>query len=108
MLVWLTDAGGFAIVIAYFIVGLSFIKLRKSEPDLERPYKVKSVLFGYAAVITSGAMGILYLPGMPSGLIFSEWILVGIWTVLGIAFYARAKAAYPDFGERASREPEEF
>lgn len=108
MLVWLTDAGGFAIVIAYFIVGLAFLKLRKSEPDLERPYKVKSILFGYAAVITSGLMAVLYMPGMPSGLTIPEWIIVGIWVVLGIAFYSRAKAAYPDFGERTAKIPEEF
>lgn len=102
-LVWLTNAGGFAIVIAYFIVGMSFVKLRKTEPDLPRPYKVSSKFVGYMAILTSGLMATLYLPGMPSGLILPEWIIVITWIVLGIIFYIQAKKTYPDFGERASR-----
>lgn len=99
-LVWLTNAGGFAIVLAYIIVSLSFIRLRKIEPDLPRPYKVPSIIIGYLAVATSVLMGILYLPGMPSGLILPEWIIIIFWTILGIVFYIKAKRTYPDFGER--------
>src|SRR5690606_35605066 len=39
MLVWLVDAGGLAIVIAYFLVALSFLVLRKNEPNMERPFR---------------------------------------------------------------------
>ena len=39
-LVWLVDAGGLGIVIAYAMVAVSFLILRSREPELERPYKV--------------------------------------------------------------------
>jgi len=106
-LVWLTNAGGFAIVLAYIIVSLSFVRLRKTEPDLPRPYKVSNIAVGYLAVATSILMGILYLPGMPSGLILPEWIIVLSWTLLGIAFYIKAKKTYPDFGERTFQQVKE-
>lgn len=100
MMVWLVDAGSFAVVIAYVLVSASFLVLRFKEPNMPRPYKVRAgKLVGVIALVLSGLMGMLYFPGMPSGLIKEELIIVGAWTVLGIAFYAVAKAKYPDFGE---------
>lgn len=106
-LVWLTNAGGFAIVLAYIIVSMSFVRLRKIEPDLPRPYKVSNIAVGYLAVATSTLMGILYLPGMPSGLILPEWIIILSWTALGVAFYIKAKKTFPDFGERTFEQIQE-
>ena len=40
-LVWLVDAGGLGIVVAYATVALSFLVLRKKEPDMERPFRVR-------------------------------------------------------------------
>ncbi|MGH3950637.1 MAG: amino acid permease [Pseudonocardiaceae bacterium] len=39
-LVWLVDAGGFAIIIAYIMVAVTFLVLRHREPDIERPLRV--------------------------------------------------------------------
>ena len=88
MMVWLTDAGGFAVVIAYLLVSLSFLILRKNEPDMDRPYKVKGgAVVGTIAVALAIAMGVLYIiPTFGSNLIPQEWIIVGIWAVLGIIF----------------------
>lgn len=100
MMVWLVDAGSFAVVVAYVLVSASFLVLRFKEPNMPRPYKVRAgKLVGVIALVLSGLMGMLYFPGMPSGLIKEELIIVGVWTVLGITFYAVAKAKYPDFGE---------
>jgi len=107
-LVWLTNAGGFAIVLAYILVSLSFIRLRKIEPDLPRPYKVSNIAVGYLAVATSTLMGILYLPGMPSGLVLPEWIIIISWTIVGILFYIKAKRTYPNFGERIFKDMQEL
>ncbi|MDO5712338.1 MAG: APC family permease, partial [Micrococcales bacterium] len=38
-LVWLVDAGGFSLVIAYIMVSLSYVMLRRNEPDMERPFR---------------------------------------------------------------------
>ncbi len=67
MMVWLTDAGSFGVVVAYVLVSMSFLVLRFREPDMIRPYKVKcGKIIGGIAVLLSGFMMLLYLPGMPS------------------------------------------
>ena len=107
MMVWLTNAGGAAIVLAYFIVALSFLKLRKSEPDLVRPYKVANgKLVGFGAVFMSAFMLALYVPGMPggAGLTMPEIIILSFWALLGGFFYWNAKKSYADFGVRYAKE----
>lgn len=109
MMVWLTNAGGAAIVLAYFIVALSFLKLRKSEPDLLRPYKVSNGTFvGIGAVVMSAFMLALYIPGMPggAGLKVPEMIILAFWVALGGFFYFNAKKTYADFGVRDVKEIE--
>lgn len=96
-LVWVVDAGGLGIVIAYGIVAVSFLVLRHREPDLERPYRVPfGRAVGWLALILSIGLGILYLPGSPSALIWpEEWGIVLAWSLLGLLLYfysTRAKS----------------
>ncbi|KUO79050.1 MAG: amino acid permease [Desulfosporosinus sp. BRH_c37] len=95
-LVWLVDAGGFGIIIAYSMVALSFLVLRKKEPNMVRPFKVKhGTLVGYLAVILSLALALLYLPFSPSALVWPyEWGIFLIWMALGIVFYVYARMKY--------------
>jgi amino acid transporter len=88
-LVWLADAGGFGIVIAYAMVALSFIILRRKEPEMSRPYRVRHGPFvGYTALILALGMMVLYLPGSPSALVWPhEWmILLGGALTGGVLF----------------------
>ncbi len=101
MLIWISDAASFACCLAYCMVAISFMILRKKEPDLKRPYKVKHYKFvGIMAAVLSGFMVLLYLiPGSASSLTGQEWIIVGGWTLLGIIFYFFCKKQYGrDFG----------
>jgi amino acid transporter len=84
-LVWLVDAGGLGIVIAYAFVAWSFLVLRKAEPDMERPYRVRHGVFvGRLALVLSIGMSFLYLPGSPAALVWPyEWLIVLGWIVLG-------------------------
>lgn len=93
-LVWLVDAGGLGIVIAYVLVAVSFLILRKREPDMVRPYKVPyGEYVGWAAVVLGSCLGLLYMPGFPSALIWpAEWIIVGLWSLAGLAFWLYAKS----------------
>ncbi|WP_062515449.1 APC family permease [Halobacillus sp. KGW1] len=88
-LVWIVDAGGLGIVVAYFLVAMSFILLRRKEPKMERPFRAgKSPVFGYLALILSLGFIVLYLPGMPAALIWPyEWIMVGGWALIGAYFF---------------------
>lgn len=84
-LVWLVDAGGLGIVIAYAFVAWSFLVLRKREPELPRPYVVANGrLVGWTALVLSLGILFLYLPGSPAALIWpNEWLIVIGWCVLG-------------------------
>ena len=95
-LVWLVDAGGLGIVIAYATVALSFLVLRHREPTMERPFRVThGRLVGYGALLLSGAIVLLYLPGSPAALLWPyEWAIVLLWTLLGVVFYLWARATH--------------
>ena len=95
MLVWLSDAGGLTIVVAYLIVSISFLVLRKKEPEMSSPYKVKhGKLVGTIAVIMCVVLAIMYLPGSPAALVWPyEWGILIAWTVLGSVFFVWAKVA---------------
>ncbi len=92
-LVWLVDAGGLGIVVAYAMVAVSFLVLRYREPELERPYKVPAgPLVGTLALIVSVGLGLLYMPGSPAHLVWpEEWAIVIAWTLLGAVFYGLAR-----------------
>lgn len=92
LLTWVSNAGSFAIVIAYSIVTLSFLVLRRKEPELSRPFRVKRAgLVGGAALVMTLIMLLLYLPGFPSGMGREEWWIVGLWALLGAVLYWAGK-----------------
>jgi len=88
-LVWFVDAGSFSLMIAYLLVAVSFIVLRRREPDMKRPFQATGGLFlGGFGVIASIGMAALYLPGMPAALVWpQEWLMVLAWFVLGAMSY---------------------
>ncbi len=98
MLVWISDAASFACCLAYCMVSVSFLVLRKKESDLHRPYKIKHYRFvGITASLLSGLMVVLYLiPGSGCSMTKEEWIIVGGWAALGILFYFICKNHYKD------------
>ena len=100
MLVWIVDAGGFGIVIAYTCVAISFLVLRYREPDMVRPFKIPAgKLVGMITIALSFGLLMLYMPGMPSALTAVEWWIFFGWTVLGIVLYSYARIKYPGISE---------
>lgn len=89
-LVWLVNAGGLGIVTAYAFVAVSFLVLRRREPELERPFRVPAGgAVGTLALLLSLGLFVLYLPGSPAALVWpQEWLLVLVWVLLGAALFA--------------------
>jgi basic amino acid/polyamine antiporter, APA family len=87
VMVWLVDAGSFAAVIAYFLVAISFVRLRRLHPSLPRPYKAPlPALTGAAAIVATMLFLLLYLPipGSAASLVWpAEWLIVATWAALG-------------------------
>lgn len=101
MLVWISDAASLACCLAYLMVSMSFVILRKKEPELHRPFKVEHYKFvGITASVLSGFMVAMYLiPGSGATLTWQEFIIVGGWALLGIIFYVMCKRKYKhEFG----------
>ena len=98
MMVWICDAGNFGCCLAYCMVSISFLILRKKEPDMPRPYRVPAYKFvGTMAVSLSGCMVVVYcIPGSGGTLIMQEWMMVGAWSLLGIVFLAVCKLKYKE------------
>ncbi len=96
LLGWMVDAGGFAIIVAYIMVVLAFLALRRREPEMSRPFRVPAggLVGGLAAVLGFG-LAVLFLPGMPSGLALPEWVVLGLWAVLGVLFGVRVPRVGP-------------
>ncbi|RJS91516.1 APC family permease [Salinisphaera sp. Q1T1-3] len=93
--VWLVDAGGLGIVIAYLFVAASFVALRYREPDMPRPFRTAGgVTLGVIAVVLSVLIVGLYLPFSPSALKPVEWAIFAIWMMAGLGMYIWARARY--------------
>ena len=98
MMVWICDAGNFGCCLAYCMVAISFLILRKKQPDMPRPYKVPAGrLMGGIAVLMSGFMVVMYcIPGSGGTLILPEWGMVAAWSLLGGVFFAVCKSRYKE------------
>lgn len=96
MMVWICDTGNFGCCLAYCMVAISFLILRKKQPDMPRPYKVPAGrLMGGVAVLMSGFMVVMYcIPGSGGTLILPEWGMVAAWSALGVVFFAICKSKY--------------
>lgn len=96
MLLWISNIASFSCCVAYCIVAISFLIIRKKEPYLKRPYRVKNYkIVGCLAVILSFILSVLYI--IPnSGCTFSvqELIIVSVWIVLGIILAMIGKKKY--------------
>ena len=88
ILVWLINTGSLAVVVAYIFVPIAFLVLRRRQPDLPRPFKVRYPrLVGGAAIALGGALLCLFLPGSPSALVWPEWIIVLLWAGFGASIW---------------------
>ncbi len=97
MPVWISDAGNFGCCVAYCMVALSFIILRKKKPDMPRPYKVPAYkFFGTMAVISQASWLPYCIPGSGGTLIVQEWGIVLAWCALGVVFFVFCKKKYKE------------
>jgi amino acid transporter len=104
-LVWLTDAGSLATVVAYLLVAVSFLVIRRRYPELRRPYRTPAPsVVGWLAVTTTVFFVLLYMPWSPSALVWpQEWAIVLAWVGLGagLAFGMRRRVAALGAGRQA-------
>lgn len=93
ILVWLVDAGSFAIVIAYVFVVVSFLVLRFKDPEMDRPFKVPlGVPLGIVTLVMTLGLLTLYFPGSPAALLWpEEWLMVLFASAAGALLYRKQR-----------------
>ncbi len=98
MLVPLTNVASLGFIFACTMAACACMRLRKTEPDLPRPYKVNGGKAGIACAIAAGAIviGLMVLPFSPAALNGVEWAITASWVLIGIlimALYGNRHAA---------------
>ncbi len=86
----LTVVGGLGFVIGWFVTSISAIRLRSSEPDMVRPYKVPGgkISMWIASLFAGIIIIISFVPGLPSFMGPLAITIFIVWTVIGLVFYA--------------------
>lgn len=108
MLGWLVDSGSPSIVIAYLMVSIVFVILRRREPEMPRPFRIGGrgpggLVIGALSIVLTAALLSLYIPGMPASLTLPPYIVFALWWVLGAVFLFRIPRGIgpgPDAEER--------
>lgn len=98
MLYYLANAGSLGIIVAYGLVSISFLILRKKEPTLNRPFKVRAgVLIGLLSIMFCIFFVLLFFPGSSVSLSWPyEWSIIIFWAALGLVLYLYSKKSRKD------------
>ncbi len=80
------NVGSFCMSLAFFGVTFSMMKLRKSAPDMKRPFRLPGgrLLPSIAAIGAGGILLAMVIPGSPAALKPLEWVVLGI--VIALVF----------------------
>ncbi len=98
----IVDVGSLCFMLAWLLVSASAVKMRKSKPDMPRPYKMPGgIATGYMAVVSAIIFTmVLIIPGSPGALVWPlEWIVFGAWLILGVIFFSMAKEGRESISE---------
>lgn len=92
-LVWFINTSSLSALISYCFVIMAFLILRKKDADLHRPFKIKGgIIFGRITLAVSVLYLVAYIFNETiEGGNVPEFIIIGAWVVLGLAFAAYAK-----------------
>lgn len=83
---WLANVGGLSTCLTYLMVSLSLVRLRFTEPDMNRPFRAgRSNCLGVLAIIVTAWFVSLYMPIGPSSLCWPyEWTIIMMLGGMGL------------------------
>lgn len=92
-LIAIVNAGSFFIAVAFLGVSLSLIRLRRSRPDLDRPFSLRggNTVPALAALGSGGILLAMIVPGSPAALAWPREIaILGLFAILGLGLWIAA------------------
>mgnify|MGYP000844530946 FL=1 len=86
MLVPLTNVSALAFIFSCTMVSFACLRMRTTEPDLPRPYKVPGGRLGIGAACLAGSIiiALMVIPMTPAALKPVEWLIVAGWLIVGL------------------------
>ena len=96
MLVSLTHVSALAFIFSCMMVSFACLKMRDTEPELPRPYRVPGGKVGIGLACGAGAIivGLMVVPFSPAALTPVEWGIVLAWLAVGLALSAATKGRH--------------
>lgn len=93
MLIPLTNVSALAFTFSCTMVSLACLKMRRTEPELNRPYKVPGGRLGIIFACIAGSIIVLLMivPISPAALKLQEWIIVLGWLLIGVVLKVVSK-----------------
>ena len=85
----ITSFSAAAFVLSWTITSYSLIRLRKKEPNLERPYKIPGgiAMGAFSAIVTTVVFVLLFIPNNPVYMGKTASIMIVGWMVIGIILF---------------------
>jgi len=95
MLIPLAHVSARAIVIASTVLALTCLRLRRTEPELPRPYRVPGgrPMIWCSCALCCVAAAFMLVPGSPQALDASGWAILTCWLIIGLVI-RRATGAF--------------
>jgi amino acid transporter len=97
------DVGSFCIAVAFLGVALSVPRLRKTFPDLPRPYRAPGGRWIPAIAVLGSAfiLAVMIVPGSPASLVWpTEWFILIGCCLVGAGFWLGARRERRTIAER--------
>lgn len=97
MLNWAVDASSPMIVLTYGLVAVTFVILRRTQPQMDRPLRIGGkgrggVVIGAVAAVLCAALLLVYIPGLTPisvTLAWQSYLMLGVWLLAGVVLMLR-------------------
>jgi len=91
----IVNSSSLMFTVALFITSLATVSLRKSHPDMDRPYRAMPLALYLGPVISITLILLMTLPQSPGQLGQVEFMVVGVWVLLGLIAYTLRRWRHP-------------
>lgn len=83
----IVTSSSLAFVATILITAVAALSLRRSAPDLPRPYRTSVPTMWSGIAVSLVLVGLMVIPGSPGQMGASEFAVIGLWMAAGLVFY---------------------